>query len=222
MRYTKQTIIVSQSRISEAGKRVARQRQLVERLEIARHPADHAASLLMVMEQSLLSMRRFLSTLERDLEISLGVVAEKPLRRKAERYRAKSNSGDVAQHVMDVLRDGVSPPPKPAKQPFKLRAKSAISKNVMPAGGLPWLQCGDCGRWKDGGSPHSLKRGFHQAPVNDEQRPSGRGGLVEDRLAIKRLPGLVFLQPSSCNEFGTVLLEPDNKAPVGPAPGTHA
>jgi hypothetical protein len=105
MRYTKQTIIVSQSRISEAGKRVARQRQLVERLEIARHPADHAASLLMVMEQSLLSMRRFLSTLERDLEISLGVVAEKPLRRKAERYRAKSNSGDVAQHVMDVLRD---------------------------------------------------------------------------------------------------------------------
>ena len=43
------------------------------------HPADDAVAMLLIMEQSLLSMRRFLSTLERDLARSLG---EKPRRRK--------------------------------------------------------------------------------------------------------------------------------------------
>jgi hypothetical protein len=72
MRYAKRTIVAAQSRVSKAEGRVAKQRKAVEALENASHPADHAIGLPLVMEQSLLSMKRFLSTLERDLEQSLG------------------------------------------------------------------------------------------------------------------------------------------------------
>jgi hypothetical protein len=86
MRYTNRTIAGSQARISEAEGRVARQREVVERLENDHHPADNAVALLLVMEQSLLSMKRFLTTLERDLEQSLG--ADKPRRTKIASRRA--------------------------------------------------------------------------------------------------------------------------------------
>jgi hypothetical protein len=104
LKYTKRTVVVSQSRVSEAEQRVARQRQVVDRLQTTRHPAEHAIALLLVMEQSLLSMRRFLSTLERDLEISLG--EDKPQRKKISRYREKAVTDQMAQHVVDALRDG--------------------------------------------------------------------------------------------------------------------
>jgi hypothetical protein len=121
MQYTKRTVIVSQSRISEAEEILARQRRVVERLENARHPAEHAVALLLIMEQSLLSMRRFLATLERDLERALGV-AEKPLRTKAARHREKANNAQLAQYAGEALRgDGgdasvVDDAPKPASE----------------------------------------------------------------------------------------------------------
>jgi hypothetical protein len=105
MRYTSRTIIVSKSRISEAEGRVARQRKVVKKLQHDEHPADQATALLLVMEQSLLSMKRFLSTLERDLERSLGM-AEKPLRRKAARYREIAKRDELAQGVVDTLKAG--------------------------------------------------------------------------------------------------------------------
>jgi len=86
MRYTKRTLVVSQSRISDPEARVARG-QNVQPFEDVDHPAVNAIVLLLVMEQSLLSMKRFLSTLEHDLALSLGL--DKPLRaKKAARYRA--------------------------------------------------------------------------------------------------------------------------------------
>jgi hypothetical protein len=51
------------------------------------------------MEQSILSMRRLLSRLERDLELSLAVAM--PPRRKAKRHRSM---GHVGQEVVDALR----------------------------------------------------------------------------------------------------------------------
>jgi hypothetical protein len=105
MRYTNRTIIASQSRVSHAEERVSQQRKVVESLHEDRHPADHAAALLLVMEQSLLSMKRYLSLLERDLERSLGP-QEKSARRRVSRRRTKATRAAVAEQVVDALRSG--------------------------------------------------------------------------------------------------------------------
>ena len=105
MRYTNRTVIVSKSRISEVEERITRHRKVVQELQHSGHPADHATALLLVMEQSLLSMKRFLSTIERDLERSLSV-AEKPLRRKAARYRERAKNDELTQDVVDALKCG--------------------------------------------------------------------------------------------------------------------
>jgi hypothetical protein len=99
MRYTKRTLIISQSTVSEAE-----QREVVERLGDAHDPLVDATALLLVMEQSLLSMKRFLATLERDLELSMGL--GKPLRRKASRHQAEGSTTKLAQQVVHALRDG--------------------------------------------------------------------------------------------------------------------
>jgi hypothetical protein len=87
MHYTERTIFVSKSRVVEAERRVARQRKAVEQLQTVNEPADDAVALLMVMEQSLLSMKRFLSIVERELELSLAIDAPgmKARARKADR-----------------------------------------------------------------------------------------------------------------------------------------
>jgi len=103
MQYTKRTLVVAQSTVSEAEQRVARQRDVVKQQADSRHPSVDATALLLVMEQSLLSMKRFLATLERDLELSMG--SGKPSRRKAARRRAEADADNLAQQVVDVLRD---------------------------------------------------------------------------------------------------------------------
>jgi hypothetical protein len=99
MRYTNRTIIVSQSRLSEAEARVGKHREMVKKLEDARHPGDDAIALLLVMEQSLLSMKRFLSILERDLKQSLGA-AEKA-RLQASRRRAQARIAGIAHEALN-------------------------------------------------------------------------------------------------------------------------
>ena len=99
MRYTNRTIIVSQSRLSEAEARVGKNREMAKKLEDARHPGDDAIVLLLVMEQSLLSMKRFLSILERDLEQSLGA-AEKA-RLQASRRRAQARIAGIAREALN-------------------------------------------------------------------------------------------------------------------------
>jgi hypothetical protein len=102
MQYTKQTLVISQGHVAAAEERVARQRDIVEKLEECRHPSVNAIALLLVMEQSLLSMKRFLATLERDLELEVG--SGKPKRTKAAR-RAEAGTHQVARQVVEVLRE---------------------------------------------------------------------------------------------------------------------
>jgi hypothetical protein len=68
MRYANRTLVVARSRITAGELRVARQRKIVEDLESSHHPADHAKALLLIMEESLVSMRESLATLQRDIE----------------------------------------------------------------------------------------------------------------------------------------------------------
>jgi hypothetical protein len=104
VRHTTRTIVVSQSRIVEAEGRVEKQRETVQALENLRHPADHAVALLLVMEQSLLSMKRFLATLEADLSRSLGL--GKPQRSKAARKRSETGVGQNVQQVAAAFSSG--------------------------------------------------------------------------------------------------------------------
>jgi hypothetical protein len=69
MQYTTQKIEQTRNNIADSEQRVLRQRRRVEKMLIERLPADEAQAQLLIMEQSLLSMVRFLKTLERDLEM---------------------------------------------------------------------------------------------------------------------------------------------------------
>lgn len=68
MQYIVEKIETTRSNISQTEQRIVRQRRRVEKMLVERHPADEAQAQLLIMEQSLLSMTRFLKSLERDLE----------------------------------------------------------------------------------------------------------------------------------------------------------
>lgn len=69
-------IETARSNVVETEQRILRQRRRVEKMLVERHPADEAQAQLLIMEQSLLSMTRFLTNLERDL--ALGNLQGKP------------------------------------------------------------------------------------------------------------------------------------------------
>jgi len=73
MKYTTQKIEVSRGRIQEQETRITRQRAKIERALAERHPADELQARLLIMEQSLLCMVRFLRFLERDLADELSI-----------------------------------------------------------------------------------------------------------------------------------------------------
>ena len=73
MEFTTEKIERARSNIVQTEQRIVRQRRRVEKMLVERHPADEAKALLMVMEQSLLLMNRFLQFLERDLEAELSL-----------------------------------------------------------------------------------------------------------------------------------------------------
>ncbi len=64
MEYATQKIEQARTNIAETEQRILRQRRRVEKMLVERHPADEAQAQLLIMEQSLLSMVRFLKTLE--------------------------------------------------------------------------------------------------------------------------------------------------------------
>ena len=70
MEYSAEKIEQTKTNIVEAEQRIARQRRRVEKMLVERHPADEAQAQLLIMEQSLISMTRFLKTLERDLGLA--------------------------------------------------------------------------------------------------------------------------------------------------------
>jgi hypothetical protein len=73
MEYTTKKIELSRGAVRAQEKRVARQRAKVEQAMAHRHPADELQARLLIMEQSLISMARFLRVLERDIADDLGI-----------------------------------------------------------------------------------------------------------------------------------------------------
>ena len=69
MKYTTEKIESTREHIVQTEQRIVRQRRRVEKMLIERHPADEAQAQLLIMEQSLISMTRFLKNLESDLEM---------------------------------------------------------------------------------------------------------------------------------------------------------
>jgi hypothetical protein len=66
MRYSTKRIEIARGHVTVAERSVERQRRKVNQLEKEHCPADDAQARLMVMEQSLLSMVRFLTFLQED------------------------------------------------------------------------------------------------------------------------------------------------------------
>ena len=68
MRYTTEKVEQASAMVAESERRILRQRRRVEKLLVERQPADDAQAQLLIMEQSLLEMTRYLTTLVQDLE----------------------------------------------------------------------------------------------------------------------------------------------------------
>jgi hypothetical protein len=73
MRYTSKKLEVSRGIVREQEARVTKQRKMLESAHANRHPVDDLQGRLVVMEQSLLAMTRFLLILELDLAEDLGI-----------------------------------------------------------------------------------------------------------------------------------------------------
>ena len=69
MQFTTQKLEQARTNVIQTEQRVVRQRRRVEKMLVERHPADEAQAQLLIMEQSLISMTRYLKILERDLTV---------------------------------------------------------------------------------------------------------------------------------------------------------
>jgi septal ring factor EnvC (AmiA/AmiB activator) len=69
MQHRTDKIEQARNNIAETEQKILRQRRRVEKLLVERHPADEAQAQLLIMEQSLIAMTRFLTKLERDLKL---------------------------------------------------------------------------------------------------------------------------------------------------------
>jgi hypothetical protein len=69
MQHRTDKIDEARNNIAETEQKILRQRRRVEKLLVERHPADEAQAQLLIMEQSLIAMTRFLTKLERDLKM---------------------------------------------------------------------------------------------------------------------------------------------------------
>ncbi len=67
MQYASEKIEQAKAMIAENERRVLRQRRRVEKLLYDRQPADEAQAQLLIMEDSLLELNRYLTTLVNDL-----------------------------------------------------------------------------------------------------------------------------------------------------------
>jgi hypothetical protein len=107
MKYTSEKVESTKAKIVESEQRIGRQRRRVEKLLVDRHPADEAQAQLLIMEQSLLAMTRYLKTLLTDLEagdLSLQKrITEKRIRAAASMRSAekpiRNQDGDSAEEV---------------------------------------------------------------------------------------------------------------------------
>jgi len=82
MQYTTQKLEQTRANVIQTEQRIQRQRRRVEKMLVERHPADEAQAQLLIMEQSLIAMTRYLKILERDLTLEDGVSVQKHLTAK--------------------------------------------------------------------------------------------------------------------------------------------
>jgi hypothetical protein len=73
MEYTTKKIEATRGRLREQEVRVAHQRKKVQQAVADRDPADELHARLLIMEQSLVAMARFLKILERDLREEMSI-----------------------------------------------------------------------------------------------------------------------------------------------------
>jgi hypothetical protein len=96
MKYTTQKVEISRGIVEEQEARVVLQRRRVEKAVADRDPAEEARARLLIMEQSLLSMKRFLRFLERDLEAELSLHA-----RQTQKRIKKTGSPEKIENLAD-------------------------------------------------------------------------------------------------------------------------
>ena len=101
MQYTTEKIERTRAHVQQTEQRIARQRRRVEKMLVERHPADEAQAQLLIMEQSLIAMTRFLKSLERDLE--MGDLGLQRLRTQ-KRIKAAQPSPALDEGAMHHLR----------------------------------------------------------------------------------------------------------------------
>jgi hypothetical protein len=93
VKFTNEKVEATRGDVRAPEARVARQQEMIAAAIEAQHPLDDMRARLLVMEQSLLSMKRFLAILERDLEMSLGIHRpQRPMRLRAKQEDADSDA----------------------------------------------------------------------------------------------------------------------------------
>jgi hypothetical protein len=105
MKYTTERIEQTRANVLQTEQRIVRQRRRVEKMLIERHPADEAQAQLLIMEQSLIAMTRFLKNLERAMEVDELGQGRSP----AKRIKAQQRSAEPAAAGTPAEPDGKIP-----------------------------------------------------------------------------------------------------------------
>jgi len=98
MQYTTEKIEQTRNNIVQTEQRIQRQRRRVEKMLVERHPADEAQAQLLIMEQSLLAMVRFLKNLERDLEMGNLSLHRYQTAKRIKAAQSRPQADGAAQH----------------------------------------------------------------------------------------------------------------------------
>lgn len=97
MKYTSERIESARGEVIDAEQRIVRQRRRVEKMLIERDPAVDAQAKLLIMEESLCAMRRFVQILERDLQSDFSLHK----RQVSKRLSAASPEDDDVSRLAD-------------------------------------------------------------------------------------------------------------------------
>ena len=118
MEHTTKKVEVSRGIVRAQDKRAARQREKVALAMADRDPTDTLQARLLIMEQSLICMARFLKNLERDLAEDLSVRSAQTQERieSATKGKARAESREATATVL--------PAPEAARAPFETIAKA--------------------------------------------------------------------------------------------------
>lgn len=118
MKYTTNTIEVTKGEIHRTQRRIARQREIVDNFPREGEFGTQAQALLLIMEQSLLSMVRFLHTLEQAIDIENGKGERRALRPPHPSRRRKNSTG-LPPALTDAGPSSQKTPPAPEGEPSR-------------------------------------------------------------------------------------------------------